>query len=861
TTESGATVWVNGNAATVVGTNWSYSMALPTEGANAISVVAKDALLNTSNPVTSSITKDTTAPAVTLSAVTTPTSVTPQTISGTTESGATVWVNGNAATVVGTNWSYSMALVVGANAISVVAKDALLNTSNPVTSSITRASGDTIPPVTSVTNGVVPGQLYDPYCTLVLGATDNSSGVAHTYVRYTFDAAVYGWQEVTLGSPNYISWGADGNTYNVTVAYYSTDVAGNSETPKSISFQVYTAYVDSSCPVLYVWNGENYANETDMAPLSFLGIKTPKGFQRSNPYEYRLLANTPQIQNDSYTFKIHEEQDETDYLDNVKLYTLDYPADRDIFAEMKISSHRDPATVVHTVAKTLRKPLSIKHVNDGEDVTAKLTCSDKDYLVLSKDRNLDFDWQTLEIDFGDLSNAPQIKLIVDAYVEPVNTPAGQVRRRKLIDANGKHIRLEVPDASGKWTRVTNLDGGLPKTPDACNAYIQDISKIFINNNYKLRLSFLHKAYVDSILFDTTLDQPVVAREVPFVSANLGYYGFSVTPPGEMPHYTYGIKNTASYSHYFTGDYTQYGDVTPLLSQTDDKFVIFGGGDEINVTFGRPSPQPEGKSRRYMVYADLYFKSTANTDVAHNVEPLPFASMTTYPYTTPETYPTDAEHAQYRQKYNTRHFSSETLGFPIVPTDEMIKRAAREKAYDVAIKGIPTGVSAPETHLSGTASLPASPQGSAICIAGPAPVSGISVNIAVETPAMTIASIVSDNSISLACSKVSGAGPVKYQFIRYEQVITPYRVGRNWTTLCSGDTSEDNWFESASQDSDDIIYGYSYRPAQYSALFDTPSGTMDGIPDGDGYYAVQAVDAKGVYSKISAIINAAKIASR
>ncbi|MBF0499412.1 MAG: hypothetical protein HQM09_04730, partial [Candidatus Riflebacteria bacterium] len=154
TTESGTTVWVNGNAATVTGTNWTYSMALPTEGANAISVVAKDALLNTSSPVTSSITKDTTAPAVTLNAVTTPTNVTPQTISGTTESGATVWVNGNAATVVGSNWTYSMALPTeGANAISVVAKDTLLNTSNPVTSSITK---DTTAPVLTLAAVTTP---------------------------------------------------------------------------------------------------------------------------------------------------------------------------------------------------------------------------------------------------------------------------------------------------------------------------------------------------------------------------------------------------------------------------------------------------------------------------------------------------------------------------------------------------------------------------------------------------------------------------------------------------------------------------------------------------------------------------------
>ncbi|MBF0500674.1 MAG: hypothetical protein HQM09_11120 [Candidatus Riflebacteria bacterium] len=739
----------------------------------------------------------------------------------------------------------------------VQAKDAGTNYS--ANSAAVNTIMDTVAPTT--TSNVVSSPVYNSQCYVILTPSDSVSGVAATYYKLSTDGAY-----TTYTAPFYYYSPGDGSDYTYTMLYYSVDAVGNAESPHSVTFTINTPVPSSTCPALYVWNGKNFASETDMAPLSYLGIKTPRGFKHPNPYEYRLLANTPQIQNDTCTFKFLEERDESDYLDNVKLYTIDYPKDRDIYSELRVFSHVDPGTVVHTVDKTLKKPLSIKLLNTGEDVSAKLAASDQDYLVLSKDRNLDFDWNTLEMDLGDLSNAPQIKLIVDANMEPTSTPAGMKRKIRLAPDNN-YVKLEVLDASGTWIKapVTQYrDPSAPKPKDACNAYLIDISKIFIANKYKLRLSFLFKTYIDSISFDTTLDQPVTVKEVPLVSATLGYYGFSVTTPGEIPQYTYGTNNMASYSHYFAGDYTKFGDVTSLLNKTDDKLVIFGGGDEVTATFGKTSPQPEGTSRRYMIYGFGYYRATANIDVAHKIEPLPFASMSNYPYTAPETYPMDAEHVQYRQEFNTRHFATETIGFPMVPTEAMIKNTAKGKAYGVAVKGLPTGITAAVDRAPVPTSLAAdsSDRDSAHKTAVLTSISEISADSDITTPAMISASMVAGTkAINLACTPVTSNNPVKYQFIRYEQVITPYKIGRDWTTLCSGENSEDCWFESAYQASNDTSYGYSYKPVQYSPLFDSPSGTMDGIPDGTWYYAVKTVDANGVSSKVSAISGVTNKTSR
>ncbi|PYX15714.1 MAG: hypothetical protein DMG87_18090 [Acidobacteria bacterium] len=83
-----------------------------------------------------------------------------------------------------------------------------------------------------------------------------------------------------------------------------------------------------------------------------------------------------------------------------------------------------------------------------------------------------------------------------------------------------------------------------------------------------------------------------------------------------------------------GAYTRYGDVRPLLSSFDDRFVVFGSGDEVALDFdpSRLPPLPKGWVRDYFFVANGYEKDmdfyAAQGDV---VEPLPFRGMGTYPY--------------------------------------------------------------------------------------------------------------------------------------------------------------------------------------------------------------------------------------
>jgi hypothetical protein len=115
-----------------------------------------------------------------------------------------------------------------------------------------------------------------------------------------------------------------------------------------------------------------------------------------------------------------------------------------------------------------------------------------------------------------------------------------------------------------------------------------------------------------------------------------------------------------------GRYTREGDVTPLVTAADDRFVVAASGDEIAVSFeaGALPHVPDGWTRTFLLYADGFSKEmnlhSASPDL---LEPLPFHAMSAYPYGPLEKYPDTPEHLRYRAEYNTR-----VIGRPLPPLE-------------------------------------------------------------------------------------------------------------------------------------------------------------------------------------------------
>src|SRR5260370_29788008 len=122
-----------------------------------------------------------------------------------------------------------------------------------------------------------------------------------------------------------------------------------------------------------------------------------------------------------------------------------------------------------------------------------------------------------------------------------------------------------------------------------------------------------------------------------------------SPDGRLPHlYDYARLESVPFSQ-LAGGLTRFGEVTELLRERDDRFAIFGPGDEVTVRFeARHLPAlPAGWTRSFVLRTWGYCKDCGPfTASGATIEPLPFRAMTTYPYGPDEHYPRDTNHEGY-----------------------------------------------------------------------------------------------------------------------------------------------------------------------------------------------------------------------
>ncbi|MFC2085899.1 hypothetical protein ACFLRO_01660, partial [Bacteroidota bacterium] len=123
-----------------------------------------------------------------------------------------------------------------------------------------------------------------------------------------------------------------------------------------------------------------------------------------------------------------------------------------------------------------------------------------------------------------------------------------------------------------------------------------------------------------------------------------------------------------------GYYTRFGDVTELLAQVDDRYVIMNAGDEMVFTFEAPSPPPSGYVRDFVLVGDGWVKDgDLNTSYSTTVRPLPDHQNIDYA-TAPgllEEDPVYLRHSGDWETYHTRYvdpdrFNTRGLGPGILP---------------------------------------------------------------------------------------------------------------------------------------------------------------------------------------------------
>src|SRR5258706_873541 len=198
--------------------------------------------------------------------------------------------------------------------------------------------------------------------------------------------------------------------------------------------------------------------------------------------------------------------------------------------------------------------------------------------------------------------------------------------------------------------------GLPRT------MVADFTGTLAAGASRIRISTNLQLYWYCIPVDCTAqDTDATIRAVKFARANLGFHGYprqtEGVPAGNVQYVYEDVSSTGPYARQ-TGTYTRYGGVLPLLAGYDDRFAVFGSGEEVALEFD-PSSLPtvrSGWTRDYFFLANGYEKDMDfYAAEGATVEPLPFRSMNTYPYPG-RTCPLSPANLDSLLRYNTRHLS-------------------------------------------------------------------------------------------------------------------------------------------------------------------------------------------------------------
>jgi hypothetical protein len=413
----------------------------------------------------------------------------------------------------------------------------------------------------------------------------------------------------------------------------------------------------SSCPSLYIWNGTEYEYVAEISNHGWLGyiqstttIEDERAFifWRNDPWDYlKLDAAQLEPKDGSYELLLTQRWNEIFYLDAAYMVVVDHPADVDVYST-GVEQYLDPAFMgqIYTVSKDLLTPVSAVNEN-SEDVLSMLSTADGVFTpgingLLSPSWD-NISWNSLTLDLGDLSDAEQIKLVVNGKVdwgaaEDYNSWLELFYDPSVPD--GTQVTpapyMEVKDAGGNWVRVPE-GRQFPIPPDVNpRTWVVDLTGLFPTDDYSLRINNFWNVTFDYIGVDTSSQADTVIQRVdPDVDFYQVFESYSVS--------------SGSFTAY-SADLSDPSVLADLLLSADDEFIIGRQGDEVSLRFSLDdiAPLEEGMERDFFLFVADWFKDEYGNwgfGFDFTVDPLPFLGMSGFPYPRTESYPYD-EHVDY-----------------------------------------------------------------------------------------------------------------------------------------------------------------------------------------------------------------------
>ncbi|MCH7824303.1 MAG: VCBS repeat-containing protein [Acidobacteria bacterium] len=467
--------------------------------------------------------------------------------------------------------------------------------------------------------------------------------------------------------------------------------------------------LEGSCPFLYTWDGRGFHFVNEVLGASPLGMLLAEGLYHvpdPQPDEYVFVPGEQlRAVDGSYQIRLTEELRETTYLDAVRILAIDHPESLEVLPDEAFGGRARPGLRLYAHEQLL--PVRATD-QAGVDWTNGLAAIDGTWARPFEPAAYDglATAHSVTLELPEIPGDGPVHLYLTGWVYwsmgSVNLAIDQDPRTEFTP-----VSLEVPDGQGGW-RTAIEDIGLPVAKNS--TLIVDVTSVLNRADARVRIGTTMRLYWDAMAYgvggefagglvpsgDWQLEhgvprvgvlelRPADAR--PSAAASAGGVDGSAAPSAVQaavplrvhvlapsaaelrPRGFSAVSRTADGYETFDyqtlvpsapweqhpGFYTAFGDVNELLDAADDRYVVLATGDEVAISFEASLPPlPEGWRRDFLVYLHGWLKDTdLNTAYGDRVGPLPFHGMSGYPYPAGESYPDDAEHQRFLERYLTR----------------------------------------------------------------------------------------------------------------------------------------------------------------------------------------------------------------
>jgi tetratricopeptide (TPR) repeat protein len=413
----------------------------------------------------------------------------------------------------------------------------------------------------------------------------------------------------------------------------------------------------SSCPVLFVWNGHEYKFVTDVIGAAVVGHWfTPTRRNTPRPSEWIKIdgADVTPV-NGKVSVRFMEPMEEVNYIDQLRMIAVDHPEDVEVNPDERFLDNPPFASGRVVASAGARLPVGAWD-GEGRDVLGLLSRPDhkfaSGFTVLPYDGFANM--HALTLDLGAIKPNAPLRLLMTGYVNYFSATSLYAAWQAGLKEIPPYVEAELPD--GRWQRIPGSAGfpaGLERT------IVVDLTGKLPAGTRRIRLMTNLQVYWDQVLIDQSANATARTTEVPLATATLRFRGYPKEIDGASPgdlDYNYNLVSLAGPFQRERGSYTRFSDVTPLVKGVDDRYAIFGSGEEIAAEFDTtklPALPPHWK-RDYFFYANGYVKDMDWWDASpFTVAQLPFHKMTAYPYPASEKFPASAAALAYRLNWNDR----------------------------------------------------------------------------------------------------------------------------------------------------------------------------------------------------------------